>query len=349
MSSSDTIMCFVLGMGRSGTTLLSQLLNANPACIATPERQFTLTFYQKYAHQQPLRIAEFAADIKRYYQTRSPKQREISMWQFDSIAFEQSLHQIPPPTYAEICRSFLRQTHYLGRSNETVQCIIDKNPNYTLYTTQLLELFPDAKFIVTLRDYRAVLNSHLQAADNRYTNTAFLLLLWRKHYQHLLQASRQMPDRFLWLPYEALIADQAQSTRQICHFLGIAWHEKMLHAHENLAQWVAQHAQHPDISERKRKKWNDLVKPIYTTRHQAWRQQLTPQQIEFADFLCGTIGQQLHYQPEKQTTKPRKIILYFAYLPSLAYAYIACFVYARYYHLPLWCRLLLMKYLKLQR
>ncbi len=352
----DCKMNFIVGVGRSGTTLLQQMLNANPQCVATPERQFTMAFYEKYAHKMPIPTAQFLADATRYHRLLFRKQllnngtRADNMWEFDNDSFTRLVQQTPPPDYPQICRSFLINMYYLGRSNGDVRVIIDKNPNYTLYTNQLLTLFPDARFVVTLRDYRAVLLSHQQSKDNRYTNALFWLLLWRKHYQHILKISSCDPDRFLWLPYETLTsAPLEETTHRLCQFLGVEWHEKMLNAQQDTAEWMANNMQNAVLSERKYKKRNDLSKSIYTTRKSAWQEQLSSWQIEMADLLCGDIGLKMGYMPRKKLTLPRKIYLVLYHLPQLVYAYWAYLLYAKYYYLPLSLRFLLIKHFKFQR
>ncbi|MCC7223498.1 MAG: sulfotransferase [Chitinophagales bacterium] len=342
---------FILGVGRSGTTLLSQMLNANPYCLSTPERQFIMTFYNKYAHKQPLPLKQFIGDISRYYQLRSPnkKHNNHSVWHFDQAAFKHTLHTSPPTDYQQVCRSFLLHTHYLQRSNDTVQCIVDKNPNYTLYTHQLLTLFPDTQFIVTQRDYRAVWHSHLQSADNRYTNPIFLLLLWKHHYQHLINLKQTIPHRLLWISYEQLSTQPKINTQTVCQYLGIPWHDNMLSSNKTLKQWADKHSQTTDLSVRKHKKWSNLTQTTYTHQQQSWRKHLSIQQIALADWLCGNIGKQLGYLPETQLNKGQKMKLILCHLPQLIYGYLAYWIYAHYYYLPLQLRMMLIKYLKLQR
>jgi hypothetical protein len=338
---------FIVGVGRSGTTLLVQWLNANEQCLATPERQFIMTFYQKYANNSSATITHLRRDIARYYQTRSPKKATNSIWQFEQRAFEQALNQQNTLNYAQVCQAFLQNTHYLGRSNEKISCIIDKNPNYSLYVAQLWRVFPNAKFVVALRDYRAVLNSHLQSRDNSFANIAFWALLWQKHYRHLWQLTQQYPDRFLWLKYEDITTDPQHYTQQLCNFLGVTWSEKMLYPNAALQTWVA--AQTPEMSERKRKKWGDLARKTYTHQRQNWQTQLKTTHIQLADLLCANIGQQLGYKPQNNYSTKQKITLLLPYLPALIYAHIAYFFYAYYYYLPLNCRILLIKYFKLKR
>ncbi len=56
---------FIIGSGRSGTTLMTTVFNANPTVLAAPEVRLCMAFYQKYAHQNPV-SATFAQDLAKY-------------------------------------------------------------------------------------------------------------------------------------------------------------------------------------------------------------------------------------------------------------------------------------------
>ncbi len=76
---------FIIGSGRSGTTLLITILNANPTVLAAPEVRLCMAFYQKYAHQNPV-SATFAHDLANYINLvigRKKATRKAHIWGTD--------------------------------------------------------------------------------------------------------------------------------------------------------------------------------------------------------------------------------------------------------------------------
>ncbi|MBK9460429.1 MAG: hypothetical protein IPN94_13610 [Sphingobacteriales bacterium] len=52
---------------RSGTTLLTTVLNANNEVLSTPEVRFTMAFWEQYGNQDPV-SGNFAEDLNTYVQ-----------------------------------------------------------------------------------------------------------------------------------------------------------------------------------------------------------------------------------------------------------------------------------------
>ncbi len=61
----DIKINFIIGPGRSGTTLLSVMLNEYPNCISAPEIHHFVFFYKKY-HQVSIITNELVKDVKEF-------------------------------------------------------------------------------------------------------------------------------------------------------------------------------------------------------------------------------------------------------------------------------------------
>jgi hypothetical protein len=340
-------MIFILGIGRSGTSLLNQVLNAHAQCLSTPESKFILTFYEKYAHQT-IDKALLLRDVQQYYSHKLRADALPTVWTFEQTQFERDLAQLPQPLqYAQVCQTFLLNMHYLGRNNAQVRCIADKNPAYVPHIPQLLHLFPHAKFIVTLRDYRAILNSDKQSKGARFITPIVRLLRWRYHFAYLDKLQQTQPDRFLWVKYEDLVSKPKHTLLQICQFLSIPFQENMLQSHHNLSQWLHQHRDTLIQNARQWKKYSDLARPINAARLYAWRENLNSSEIGIAEWLCGDMGKKLGYPSTLLLNIRQKIGLLLRYLPQLLYAFPIFYIFAKlYFFIPLSWRITLANKIK---
>lgn len=343
---------FIVGIGRSGTTLLMQLLNGSEQCLSTPENHFIMTFYGKYAHQKNIDPIQLAADIQQYYQNKKQNRASLHTWQYHLADFLYHIqHHSPKPLqYSYVCRAFLLSMHYLGQSNEQVTHIVDKEHDYSQYIPQLIALFPNAKFVVSIRDYRAVINSHQQSPNERISLPAPVALLWRNNYRYLSQQNKLYPDKFLFIRYEDIIVQQHETMQQICQFIGIQFEQQLLETHINMRHWLTQHQNHPEMTPRKAKKWNDLAQPINPKHGESWRQSLAPRTIALADCICAQTATHFGYTPIYQPNLMQRIFIYSKNLPQLIYALFAYLIFAKYYYrIPLSVRIKLVKYLKVKK
>jgi hypothetical protein len=102
------------------------------------------------------------------------------------------------------------------------QLIVDKTPNNVFIADQLLECWPDARFIYLLRHPAAIARSRraLRPADGRNVERI------RGYCEALERTRRRYPG--LTVRYEDLTADPAAVTQEVCAFLGVPWDVGML-------------------------------------------------------------------------------------------------------------------------
>lgn len=72
----NTSVHFVIGAGRSGTTILTMILNAHPEVSCTPEVKQVMTFYKDYAHQNPV-SEQYITDFEKYQKALQKNERHF--------------------------------------------------------------------------------------------------------------------------------------------------------------------------------------------------------------------------------------------------------------------------------
>ena len=64
--------------------------------------------------------------------------------------------------------------------------------------------------------------------------------------------------------------------------------------------------------ERFKKKYADLSQPVYTKRHDAWKTELSKDEITACDTICRKLGAELGYEPQiKSTTSSLKYFKFY--------------------------------------
>lgn len=344
---------FIIGSNRSGTTLLTTILNAHPAVVSTPEARLTLTFYSTYAHRQPI-PAQFATDLADYTRLsilRRVSEQEGTQQLIGKLDEDVFLHfdsdRLVDLDYAALNKLLLLNMIVPNKDYTSVNTIVDKNPSYTFQVAALLRLFPHAKFVVAMRDYRAIVLSHKESAatalvmKKEQSKKSLKDIIvnsykWDMYNKEILRLQKKYPNNILIVSYENIVQQTTATIQQACDFLHITYDAKLVSPHQRLTPQVTT----ATTDQRDQKRITDLVRPINDSRLKAWETKLHPNEIYLAEMLCANTGKQLGYQPTIPISWWQKIRFYLQYAPILLWLNVVRTSVSRYhYYLPISWRL----------
>ncbi|HEY9840275.1 MAG: sulfotransferase [Candidatus Sericytochromatia bacterium] len=190
---------FIVGMPRSGTSLVEQILASHPDVLGAGE---VPTLWEVF--QQLLGYARPAA------------------------SWREQLLSLPPAAYAQAAAGYLAA---LEGGNRPCERITDKMPfNYCLLGL-IQVLFPQARVVHCRRHPLATCLSCFSTHFQYLGFTASLERLGRhyRQYQDLMAHwERELDLASHALDYEALVADQSGQTRRLLEACGLDWDERCL-------------------------------------------------------------------------------------------------------------------------
>jgi LPS sulfotransferase NodH len=215
-----TAPLLLLGVRRSGTTLLRVILDRSSA-IAIPDESY---FVPQLAHRHPDPVDpdRFLDDLRRL-----PTLAEWGLSAQDVA----TLLRPGMATGEAIAAVFRAYAATRGRPRWG-----DKTPMYMQHVSLLERLFPDALFVHLIRDGRDAALSFLQMPEGIVTRTwahprsaAGFACQWRTE----LRAARSLgqrlgASRYLEVRYEDLVGDPPAVVRSICEFAGLSFDPGML-------------------------------------------------------------------------------------------------------------------------
>ena len=221
---------FILGVPRSGTTLLRIVLDSHPLITGLPETPWLLGSYETGAATSLRQFVE-AVGENRFGLVKNVPHTERGDVVAAGRAFIETL--LAP---------------YRARTGKTK--IVFKTPGDIRYLEFLLELFPHAQYIHICRDGRDVANSLMSHKGTIFEDlgdfgrVSFLngfrrWYLWESKIRDLL--GRAKIDH-LSLRYEDFVANPEIDCRRLCEFLGVPFDERMLRYNEiehNYPSWEA--------------------------------------------------------------------------------------------------------------
>lgn len=204
---------FVVGMFRSGTSLLYALLNQHP--------QIALMYEGDLAHLPSL--FWFPTDTRHW----------LAKWNFWNGAV--SRHKIDlnlVPSGISDLKTAVREA-YVAYARQKPGATIwgCKSPIYFDEVSRLARTFPNARFVIIWRDLRSICRSILKAAEKpSYFRRAGIMLRALIGYHELKEQCDQLPLHGIpvhQICYEDLVRDPADVMQGICEFLQVPFDPRM--------------------------------------------------------------------------------------------------------------------------
>jgi hypothetical protein len=205
---------FIVGVPRSGTKVLRDLLNRSPDInLCDPETHFIPYLYQKFGpkvalHSQAALDAlykEFDSMPFQMYSRRMGK-HVMSRQDFEVLRGMQS--------WEAIFEVILR---FYASSKKSADSIWgDKTPSYMLEMPLIKKILPPARFLHIIRDPRDVALSSRKAWGHSLYRVA---TKWRENILKARRDATVLPDSYLEIHYEDLIRDAPRVLTGVCRFL----------------------------------------------------------------------------------------------------------------------------------
>lgn len=253
-------MFYIIGVGRSGTSLLQSILTSHSQIAIPPETGFVRG--QVLSHKNKEERGDFQD-----YCVQNPKLERIKS------VFEED----PAKTYASplaFYQDFL--TRYLQEDNKAL--IGDKDPRLVEYVTGVSSLFPEAKFIHLIRDPRDVLLSKKKAAWSKSKPSWYHI--FANYIQLKLgeqQGGKLGQERYLSLIYEQLLENPEKTAKRVCDFLNVSYEKEMLSFQDKAKKLVSE----------EEKQWKkETFGPLLKNNSGKWKGKLSNQEVALTECLC---------------------------------------------------------------
>ena len=266
----------VLGVRRSGTTLLRVMLDRHSQLAVPDETYFLPQLADR--HWRNLDPGRFVDDVRR-----------VVDW---DISFDE-------------VRATLHDDMTVGQAIGTVYAVYaeergkrrwgDKTPMYMQNLRLLERLFPDALFVHLIRDGRDAAVSFLGMPEGIVTETwahprsaAGFACEWRAQVKAAQVLGRRVgPQRYLEVRYEELVADVEAGLRRICELAQLEYEPGM-----------AEYAGKVDVSA---KPHQQRLRQPPTTGVRDWRKQMPAADVAAFEHVAGDLLDELGYETSAAT------------------------------------------------
>lgn len=247
---------FIVGLSRSGTTLMRHILNRHPEIAICPENHFMghLAPFEGVRHK----LRRFG-DLRREENVRRAVRflydgglDRSSPWRSQSRLWTWLAHRVPAEEFTDrILRSDRSERAifsavmdaYAERRGKRIRG--EKTPAHLRHLRTLLEWYPSGRAVHMMRDPRAIFASELRRRRIKPGGqpyrilrrlgpllTAFVLVetttTWAESARRWRRYRRTLADRYRVVRFEELVRHPEREVAALCDFLGVAFDPGML-------------------------------------------------------------------------------------------------------------------------
>ncbi len=217
---------FIIGSGRSGTTLLRRILVAHPDVFIPPETYVLGNVIKNFSLLKRLPWSK----IVTYSLAQFEYHHEFTLFETSLRPLVIELRQAPleSRSLAYLLDRFYRhtaeQSGWPRRSRWG-----DKTPRNSYWLDEIFSVFPRAKFIHLVRDgYDFVESAARMSGRARRLNPIEAAWYWRRSVRACREFGGRWPLAYRELKYEALVVQPETEVQRLCEFIHLQYHPTML-------------------------------------------------------------------------------------------------------------------------
>lgn len=266
---------FIVGVGRSGTTLLMSMLNAHPDVAMLAETHFVRRYI---IHTRRMPVHEAIQTVKQDHQLKRFD------FEIEDYLRTQDSHNLDRADWIDLYWAILDHVRELKGKN----IVGDKDPKLVQYLPALKHFFPQAKILHIVRDPRDVVLSRQKAGWSRDRSLISHGLTYRLQYGlgHK-QGSRLFGENYLEIKYEALITEPHTTLSKVCDLIGVQYDPQMLNFFDLAAEIVAEDEQ----------EWKqNVTRPLLTDNYEKWKTSMPRNQLICVEALSAPVFREGLYE-----------------------------------------------------
>ncbi|MCY4087851.1 MAG: sulfotransferase [Actinomycetia bacterium] len=263
----------VLGVSRSGTTLLKEMLDRHSSLAIPSESYFIPQLWSRHG-ARPV-VDRMLDDLGRL--------ERIRQWGIEPDAVRERIGTTS--TFAEVIRA-VYEVYAEARGKARYG---DKTPAYMRHLRLLDHVFPQASYVHIVRDGRDAGRSFLSMQRrppldwSRPRGLSAFACQWRDEVERARLFGRaHAAGRYLELRYEDVVAEPGGALRSVCAQLELEYEPEMLTYHERIDE--ERLLDHPRLSQPP------------TPRVRSWREELPAAQVERFEAVAGELLSELGYE-----------------------------------------------------
>lgn len=281
----------MVGVNRSGTTLLRMMLDAHPELAIPPETHFIPALRAHLAElgdPAPAEVVEFLAAHRRW-----------GDFGLSQDLLRERLEAAPSMRPQWVLRVF----YSLYAESQGKDRYGDKTPGYVKQLKTVQACLPEARFIHLIRDGRDVALSRDGRVQAEDLSIERLAKIWKRRIRRARKQEHRL-SHYLEVRYEDLVASPEETLRSVCDFAELGYDPAMLDYHQRSGERLREIARDLPDDEggayrpaTERLAAHSLVTEApQPERIAAWRRRMPPDDVAAFEAVAGDLLEELGYE-----------------------------------------------------
>ena len=276
---------FIVGCGRSGTTMLRLMLDAHPDLAIPGESNFIPYVWRErglYVRGDQLDLGHLLPRIL--------NDESVRRWNLPEDLVRERIGRLAGHTLSSVIDAI----YSVYATTQGKVRWGDKTPMYVQALPLLANLFPTARFVHLVRDPRNVTLSYLDVArELRYPGVPTTVFQaadrWRRWVGAGVRSGRELGARYVEIRYEDLVADTVRTLGVVSTHCGLDMQSVMLESHSRACQRLEAA---PEFA---RFHANTQLPPTEGMRD--WRLSMETSDVEMVEAVAGPLLLEFGYEP----------------------------------------------------
>ncbi len=279
---------FIVGVGRSGTTLLRLMLDSHPHLSIPPETHFI----------RKLLNSSYSQCDENFFFNTVVSTRTWKDFGIEETELYNRLITIPEFSISDGLRVFY--TCYAEKNNKILWG--DKTPIYLSNMTEIQRILPESFFIHIIRDGRDSAISYRGLWFGPGNSVLAHAKMWSDRiYEGRMQA-KNLNRKYFEIRYERLVAEPEKVLKEICDLLALNYCDDMLNYHLSAKDRISQmqsriSAKGEYIAKERIHNMFDLTStPPDKRRIGRWRKEMSREELMLYESEAGPLLHNLGYE-----------------------------------------------------
>lgn len=268
------------GCGRSGTTLFSTILDSHKNIACGYETEL---FTSRQAINNLLYLAKIKYKLDYKLTKRIIRRIKHRLLAYPHINENQLFDILEKVDYDR--KLFIQYFFESYQTAKGKKRWADKTPGNTFFIKDIIKMFPSAKFIHVIRDFRDFYLSYYKYGIDHKKNSNMLraAYYWRRNID-FLNESTTLKNHYILLRYEDLVLDTENEIKKILTFLEEDFDSNCLNYYK----------QRHDKEDKEHVA--NIKKPINIKKAYKYKKIMTKTDLKMSKFLCGSALKKFGYE-----------------------------------------------------
>jgi hypothetical protein len=282
---------FIVGVGRSGTTMLRLMLDAHPDLAIPPETHFVPDVIEAINDgADPAKVVEVMQGARQW--------GDLHM---EPDEVRERLEAVSDWNAGNALRAF----YAIYGKRQGKPRVGEKTPGYVRKMRLIEKAMPEARFIHVIRDGRDVALSRWKRTlgEGKRAPATQVAEGWQRRIRRAQQQGRKL-GHYLELRYEDLVTDTEPNLRKIAEFIELDWDPVMLRYYEHAADRMAEMARDLPSTDGKPVRPGEermqahamTQKPPDPTAMYRWKEKMSPEDVRDFEAAAGELLSELGYE-----------------------------------------------------